>query len=200
MKNRNIAVTLLLALLFLGFSCGALLVKSQPSSIPLNINVSSPIENGTYANNTVQVSFTYDTKAIPSSFIIQEVVFACVLDGQPNSYNGHVTRLGDYLSPIPLSLTSSLDVPEGNHTLYVEVTVWGKDYTYDIYENSTVINFTIVNSTVSIPTPNQSTSLSPSPSPTVPELSWLVIVPLLLSIFSVAVILRHRKTASTPKA
>jgi hypothetical protein len=36
-------------------------------------------------------------------------------------------------------------------------------------------------------------SASPSPTPTVPELSWLVILPLLLSMFSVAVIFRHRK-------
>ncbi len=41
------------------------------------------------------------------------------------------------------------------------------------------------------PTPNQ----SPTPTPTVPELSWLVIVPLLLSVLSIAVIIRHRKTA-----
>jgi hypothetical protein len=38
---------------------------------------------------------------------------------------------------------------------------------------------------------------SPSPSPTVPELSWLAILPLFLSIFSIAVILRHRKTPKT---
>jgi hypothetical protein len=37
----------------------------------------------------------------------------------------------------------------------------------------------------------------PSPTPNVPELSWLLIVPLLLSMLSVAVILRYRKT---PKA
>ena len=37
---------------------------------------------------------------------------------------------------------------------------------------------------------------SPSPSPTVPELSWLVIVPLLLSVPAVVVMLRHRKTAN----
>lgn len=41
------------------------------------------------------------------------------------------------------------------------------------------------------------TSSSVSPSPTVPELSWLIIVPLLLSVFSVAVIVRYRKTAKT---
>ena len=42
--------------------------------------------------------------------------------------------------------------------------------------------------TVTIP----ATSISPTATP-VPESSWLVIVPLLLSMFSVAVILRHRK-------
>jgi hypothetical protein len=34
---------------------------------------------------------------------------------------------------------------------------------------------------------------SPTATPAVPELSWPVIVPLLLSVFSVAVVLRHRK-------
>ena len=50
----------------------------------------------------------------------------------------------------------------------------------------------------STPTPTQPSSSVTSPTPTsassVPELSWLVIVPLLLSVFSVAVILRHRKS------
>jgi hypothetical protein len=48
-----------------------------------------------------------------------------------------------------------------------------------------------------IATPNPSaTPTSPiiNPSPTVPELSWLAIVPLLLSMFSVAVVFRYKKT------
>ena len=49
--------------------------------------------------------------------------------------------------------------------------------------------------------PVSTTSSSPSPaytsSATVSELSWPVIVPLLLSLFSVAVIVRHRKTANS---
>jgi len=49
-------------------------------------------------------------------------------------------------------------------------------------------------STSSSPTP----TLSPTatPTPTVLELSWLAVIPLLLSVFSVAVIVRHRKTIS----
>jgi hypothetical protein len=34
---------------------------------------------------------------------------------------------------------------------------------------------------------------SPNPSPTVPEFSWLAILPLLLSLFSFALVFRHRK-------
>ena len=40
---------------------------------------------------------------------------------------------------------------------------------------------------------DQSSAL-PSPSPTVPELSWLAILQMLLSIFFVAVLVRHQKT------
>lgn len=47
-------------------------------------------------------------------------------------------------------------------------------------------------------TPTPSTTIltqSPTPSPMVPEFSWLAIVPLLLSVFAVALVLRHRKNA-----
>jgi hypothetical protein len=61
----------------------------------------------------------------------------------------------------------------------------------------------LLNYSVSEPTPTPTTTASPTPSviatlpasptPTVPELSWLLTLPLLLSVFSVAVVLRHRK-------
>jgi len=38
---------------------------------------------------------------------------------------------------------------------------------------------------------------SPAPSPTVPELSWLVIVPLLFSLFAIVVLVRYRKTSKS---
>ncbi len=60
--------------------------------------------------------------------------------------------------------------------------------------------------TLSIPdgTVSSSTSTSPTisptitiaaPTPTVPELSWLIILPLLIALFSIAVVLRHRKAS-----
>jgi hypothetical protein len=47
-----------------------------------------------------------------------------------------------------------------------------------------------------ITVPEASASTSPTPTPTVPELPWLVILPLLLSVFCVAGIIRYRKTSS----
>lgn len=48
-----------------------------------------------------------------------------------------------------------------------------------------------------LPSTNPMVSPSPTPAstPAVPELSWLVIVPLLLSLFAVVLVLRYRKTA-----
>jgi len=48
-------------------------------------------------------------------------------------------------------------------------------------------------------TSSTSPTPSPTPTPSVPELSWLAIVPLLLSLISVAVVMRHRKTANMGK-
>jgi parallel beta-helix repeat protein len=47
--------------------------------------------------------------------------------------------------------------------------------------------------------PSPSPTLTPTPpaSPTVPEFSWLTIISLLLSVFAVVVIMRHRKTSNT---
>jgi hypothetical protein len=42
-------------------------------------------------------------------------------------------------------------------------------------------------------TVTSSPTISATPTATIPELSWLMIVPLLLSVFAVAVIVRHRK-------
>jgi hypothetical protein len=47
--------------------------------------------------------------------------------------------------------------------------------------------------TQTVTIPASSTFASPSPSPTVPEFPTLIILPLLLSVFSVAVLIRHRK-------
>jgi parallel beta-helix repeat protein len=55
------------------------------------------------------------------------------------------------------------------------------------------VSFASRNTVTKATSPTPTILQSPTPTPTVPELSWLIILPLLLSIFSIAVILRHRK-------
>jgi N-acetylneuraminic acid mutarotase len=45
-------------------------------------------------------------------------------------------------------------------------------------------------------TPDPTPTATPSPTPNVPELSWLVIVPLMASALSIAALIRHRKTVN----
>jgi hypothetical protein len=49
-------------------------------------------------------------------------------------------------------------------------------------------------STVNNVNKNIESQMSTSPTSTVPELSWLVVIPLLIAILPIALILRHRKT------
>lgn len=59
---------------------------------------------------------------------------------------------------------------------------------------------TVTIGNISSPTPISTITSTPlssssqSQSPTIPELSWLVIVPLLLAVFAVAFVVKHRKT------
>jgi hypothetical protein len=53
--------------------------------------------------------------------------------------------------------------------------------------------------TVSIPDGSVSVFTSPTPTPSVPEFSWLAVLPLLFSMFLITVILRRRKTISQNK-
>jgi outer membrane protein assembly factor BamB len=55
-------------------------------------------------------------------------------------------------------------------------------------------------SSLPVPTPSTTPLITPTSTPTIPELSWLIIVPLFLSILVVAVILKNRKIALVKKA
>ena len=74
-----------------------------------------------------------------------------------------------------------------NHTILYLAGHWQKEF------NVTPIK-TPTTSTTAKPTASPIPTANSSPTPTVPEVSWLAILPLLLSIFSAVVVLRHRKT------
>jgi hypothetical protein len=48
--------------------------------------------------------------------------------------------------------------------------------------------------TITIPESNTSPTLTPTPSPTVPEFPWLVILPLLVLVFAITAIGKYRNT------
>jgi hypothetical protein len=118
----------------------------------------------------------------------------------PIYYNGKL---------IDIPFERSIQLPLGSHTL----TLYTND-TKGNWANPQTVNFKVITfeeyatlktpnvNPAPIPIPTLTTSITnptpistPIPTPTVPELSWLVVVPLLLSLLSVAVTLRHRKTS-----
>ena len=73
------------------------------------------------------------------------------------------------------------------------------DNNYWVSSNGS-IQGSVLNKPVSIPlTGSNPLGTLPSPTSTIPELSWLAIIPLMISMLSLAVVLRHRKTSNLSK-
>jgi YVTN family beta-propeller protein len=149
------------------------------SSVPSGVvNVISDKVNAVIANVTVgsePMGIAYDSA--------KGEVFVANSNYQTDLLSGNIM-------PSTVSVIS-----DTNNQVVDNVTVggcaWGVAYDNhkgDIYTT----NFAYTSDAVSV---ISDSSINPALTPTVPELSWLVIVPLLLSVLSVAVILRHRKTA-----
>jgi nitrous oxidase accessory protein NosD len=94
---------------------------------------------------------------------------------------------GDYISKYPYAREI------GNSGIYNTPYVINGNIT-DNYPLTSQLNIGTIPTPTSTPT-IAPTSL-PTPTPAVQEFPWLVIVPLLLSLFSVAIVVRHRKTAN----
>jgi hypothetical protein len=75
-------------------------------------------------------------------------------------------------------------------TFFRTTSGWSSMQTITIPASS--IPATITPNPTSTPTPTQTETPTPTPVPTVPEFSWLAILPLLISMLSIAVIIRHR--------
>jgi hypothetical protein len=187
-----------------------------------NITVQSP-ENMTYKANNVTLAFTIECDVLPRENVslnrdsafngnIFFFTYGVVLDYNPSNLlelilnyatNGEtVHETPDNVSTSFSSLGNNLyagdttltDLTQGAHNVTIWVSVYNwiiSDFLgtpYPSYEGAVLstVSFTIS------PTPTQ--------TPAVPEFpSLLIIVPLLLSVFSVAVIVRHRKTANLSK-
>jgi hypothetical protein len=90
------------------------------------------------------------------------------------------------------------NLAQGKHKIsliaYQYYNNFGYDYQGLFNQTSTPITF-LVDNTLPLTSP----TLTPTPTPSVPELSWLAILPLFASVLIVAILFRrHRKTANPP--
>ena len=146
--------------------------QTPTTTISFTPSIISPQNQTTYSTNQVPLTYTIGTEVLWSYYSI---------DSRNNSdlksFNGNIT------------LT---DLSEGQHELMVAVTT----KTSPLYDQPTQ---TIQRITFFVNTADPSVTPTPTstPTPTVPELSWLVIVPLLLSVLAVVAIVSHRKTTNS---
>jgi hypothetical protein len=168
----------------------------------LSANVNSAGFQLLYSNNFINnKQILYVPIGVP---FVSNVVSVSPAGQWDNGFVGNYWS--DYLSRYPNA--TEIDHSGIGDTPYdiIDSTTYSDDYANGTTISGTAILGTAVDryplmapfsaSTVPNPTQTSSPSVPPShsPSPTIPELSWLIIVPLLLSVFSVAVMLRHRKT------
>jgi hypothetical protein len=152
-------------------------------SFSSGLTIFSPL-NQTYASNVIPLNVTFNWVVATQVFLNYSI------DGNnqgqlPLDF-GNIT--GFQQTYLAYGLVDLPQLSNGSHVLTVNVESRlngnGEPYYW--------VNQVYFSISSRQPTP----SPAPTLSPTVPEFSWLAIVPLLLSLFPVAVILRYRKTAN----
>jgi hypothetical protein len=109
------------------------------------------------------------------------------LDGNSNR-----TLLTYKISDATYNASGTLtNLEEGSHKLYV--------YAFDANGGVVISEYETFEVNTLQPSPISSTTTLPTPTPSIPEFSWLAILPSFLAFLSIAVIIRHRKTISQNK-
>jgi len=161
-----------------------LIINNQIGILTRNNDDDSTIQNNTIANNKVGISNPTSLQTIAGNNI------------QGNSqYN---MQAGQTMATAKNNWWGTTDQQAISQTIYDS----NDDFnvgTINFVPFLTEPNPQAPTINTQIPTPTPSSSQTPYPSPTVPELSLLAILPLFASMLSSAVILRHRKLASLRK-
>ncbi|HEX7482915.1 MAG TPA: fibronectin type III domain-containing protein [Candidatus Bathyarchaeia archaeon] len=193
-----------LALMFLLFFIASLValpqkVRALPEPTP-NLNPALALNVKEVTDTTVTLSWTSDQP--PAGFVL--------VSGVPY-FNNYILRMSNKTldSQHPYSRSNYEDVwtTLDSKQTTTTVTNLSSSTKYNFYilaadyfggEFSNIVEVQTLPSPTSSPTPTPTASTS-TPTPSIPELSWLMVAPLILSLFSVAVIVRHRKTISQNK-
>jgi hypothetical protein len=137
-------------------------------------------------------SWTYFPYNGPNDHNIMDGFFPPAFQASNSSYTVGFLYLEWLPQPIPegapidvqvQALFGNFDVTPYGHAIYVG------GPTYDAIFKGTSSDWNNTQ-TITIPAP----STSPIPTPTVPELSWLAVIPLIVSVLFIAMVFRHRKT------
>jgi hypothetical protein len=123
----------------------------------------SPLNQTTYNTKQVPLTYTTNSKVLFSYYSIDSIKSPDL-----KNFNGNFT--------LPI-------LSEGKHVLNVHVTT----------NISKTDMFPTIHHTIIFYIDTTAPSLTPTPSPTVPEFSWLMILPLFLSVLFIVVLFRKRK-------
>lgn len=149
---------------------------SQPTNVPSQIpqtsgvfTVISPESQATYNTHQVPITYNVDSKVIWSYYALDTA-------GEPQSsdwksFSGNITLTG---------------LSQGSHKLVISIKTEANTPSIPIFKQTIAFN-------ADSNAPIASNPTLTAPTPTIPELSWLAILVLLLSIFSVAVLPRYQK-------
>jgi hypothetical protein len=172
------------------------------TQMELIVLIQSPIEDQIFSIRKIEFNFTVTEGALYASsqttITKVEYVLDPVFDWNLMVFVGWIEV--PIVSGIQLTQSYSLTLPnvnEGNHTLRVRATASQQPspgYSVNWYGGAAV-HFTVNPTSNITKIPSSTPKTSATPASSVPEFSWLAILPLLVSLLSIAVIFKlgHRK-------
>jgi hypothetical protein len=166
--------------------------NAEINPIAFTLTISNPIDQSTYSKSLpLQVNLIWNISLdsmLAEHMPVKEYAYS--IDHNPLV---NITPNGS-LAWNSYWFSYSIDISkltQGNHRISVIAYQYYNNSHYQglFNQSSTPITF-LVDNTLPLTSP----TLTPTPTTTVPELSLLAILPLLLSVFSIAIIVKHRKT------
>jgi len=139
--------------------------QPEPTPTPPILNIISPQEQATYNTNEIRIIYTLNLKVVWSYYALDTA-------GEPEtsdwkSFTGNITLSG---------------LTEGSHKLVISVKA----------ETAYVPAFTEKTITFKIDSTNQPSASSPTPTPTAPEYSWIILPIIMGATLCLIFVLRNK--------
>ena len=191
-KSRAIfALASLLVIIFLMHTIaqvpGAKADSNQPLIFSSGLTLYSPV-NTTYSSNVLECNGTFDSpKGVQSS--LNYSLDGKEADGLPWKFDPNsIANIDSY------TIDGSFQLPQlsdGTHQLSIGILEEQLD-NFNINSPSVINSTSTINTVYFSISTTQPSNPTPTPIPTVPEFSWLAILPLFISLLFIAIKLRHR--------